>query len=188
MRGELRGDREEDRHLVELAEPIDHVGKRHVGEPVPIGREEHLVVAEVALDGLEALGDRGVGSGVGERDSPVGGLPGQHLDVRAATVALEDEVVGEGLVVVEEVLLDHLRPVSEAEDELLVAPGGVVPHDVPQHRPVTDPEHRLGDPLRLLAHPDPEPAAEDHDLHRATAFAPDAGVELSDPDFGACTV
>ena len=50
----------------------------------------------------------------------------------------EHEVVGHRLVVAQEVVLDHVRPVAEAEHEVLVAVVGVVAHHVPQDRPVPD--------------------------------------------------
>ena len=43
----------------------------------------------------------------------------------------------------------------------------VVAHDVPQDRPVADPDHRLRGALGLLAHPHAEASAEDDDLHAA---------------------
>ena len=102
---------------------------------------------------------------VDERDAPVGDVACQRARRPRAAVR-EHEVVGERLVVVEEVLLDALALVAEAEDEVVVAPRRVVLHDVPEDRPVADRDHRLRDPLRLLAHPHAETAAEDDDLHR----------------------
>ena len=60
----------------------------------------------------------------------------------------EDEVVGECLVVVEEVLLDHVALVAEADDEVVVPEVRVVLHDVEQDRPVGDGHHRLGNARR----------------------------------------
>ena len=42
----------------------------------------------------------------------------------------------------------------------------VVLHDVPQDRLLPDRDHRLRDALGGFAHPQPEPAAEQHDLHQ----------------------
>ena len=78
----------------------------------------------------------------------------------------EHEVVGEGLVVVQEVVLDGRRAVAQAEDEVAVPEVRVVAHHVPQDRPVADGHHRLGQRLRVLAQAQPEPAAEEDDLHR----------------------
>src|SRR5262249_51463571 len=141
--------------------------KLHVRQAVAVRREEHLVVADEPLDGLEALADLQPQPGVGEGDSPVDRILLEQLDARLRTTALEDEVARERLVVCEEVLLDRLSLVTEAEDELAMAPVGVVAHDVPENRAVADSSHRLGYPLGLLAHPDAEAAAEDHDLQLA---------------------
>ena len=52
--------------------------------------------------------------------------------------SLMHEIVGDRLVVVEEVLLDAVRPVAQAQDEVLVPEVRVVAHDVPEDRPVAD--------------------------------------------------
>ena len=87
----------------------------------------------------------------------------QELE-RSAAVA-HHEVVRDRLVVVEEVRLHDVRAVPEAEDEVLVAEVGVVPHDVPQDRPDADRDHRLRGYVGVLAQPQPEAPGEQHDLH-----------------------
>src|SRR5262249_7796429 len=71
----------------------------------------------------------------------------------------------------EEVLLHDLALVPEAQDEVVDSPFGVVAHDVPEDRPASDRDHRLGRPLRRLAHADTEPAPEDDDFHASAARA-----------------
>ena len=75
------------------------------------------------------------------------------------------EVVGQRLVVGEEEVLDHLGLVAEAEHEVGEAEVRVVLHHVPEDRPVADLDHRLGDDVGGLAHPEPLPTAEDDDFH-----------------------
>ena len=58
------------------------------------------------LDRLEALGDSCVGAGLDERDLPVVDIAIQKLDFPATL--RPDEVVGDGLVVAEEVVLDDV--------------------------------------------------------------------------------
>jgi hypothetical protein len=70
---------------------------------------------------------------------------GQHGQVLAALA--EDEVVAQRLLVLEEVLLDVVGLVPEAQDEVLVPVVGVVLHQVPHDRAVPDRDHRLGDVL-----------------------------------------
>ena len=69
-------------------------------------------------------------------------------------VALASQGDGEIVVhrlVVEEVLLDHVAAIAEAEHELAEAVVGVVLHDVPEDRPPAHLDHRLGPELGLLA-------------------------------------
>ena len=144
-------------------ERLDHVVERRVREPVAVGREERRIVTDVGLHQLQPLPDRGVQAGVDESDCPVLDVACEELNVAAAV--RENEIVGYRFLVREEVVLDRLAPVAEAEDEFGVPPRGVPLHDVPEDRPSSDGDHRLGNPLGCLAHADTEAAAEDHDLH-----------------------
>ncbi len=165
---ELGSHREELDELPRGAEGIDHLVERSIREPVAVGGQELVVVVEIRLDGLQPLADRRLHPGVDERDPPPPDVALEQLDMGLGAVSLEHEVVEERLVVVEEVLADDVALVAEAENELRVPPGRVVPHDVPEDRAVADPDHRLRDALGLLAHPHAEPAAEDDDLHPVT--------------------
>ena len=84
-----------------------------------------------------------------------------------AASGAQGEIVGEGLVIVQEVVLDGGGAVTQAEHEVGVPEMRVVAHDVPQQWPVSDHVHRLGCACPTLAHPHAEPAAEEHDLHRS---------------------
>ena len=149
----------------DVAERVHHPVEGRVREAVAVGREELLVVVQVLLDRLQPLADRRLHAGVDEGDPPVSDVAVQELYPGVGPVPLEHEVVEQGFVVVEEVLADHVALVAEAEHELGVPPCREVAHDVPEDRPVADPDHRLRDPLGLLPHPHPEAAAEDDDLH-----------------------
>ncbi len=180
VRVELRAHGEELHELAAAREGVDHRRQGGVGEPVAVRREEHVLVVEVALDRLQALGDLRLRSGVDERDPPVADVARVELDAGVGPVHPEREVVEQRLVVAEEVLLDHVSLVPEAEDEVVVPPGRVVPHDVPEDRPVADRDHRLRRPLGLLAHADAEPPAEEHDLHPRLRVADIALTVLTD--------
>ncbi len=84
-----------------------------------------------------------------------------------AVLAREHEVVRERLLVVEEVVLDDVGLVAQAEDELLVPEVRVVAHHVPQDGPVPDRDHRLGQELRVVPQAQSLAAAEQNDLHDA---------------------
>ena len=99
----LRGrDADEAGHRVLLAEELDHAGQGHVGQAVGVVGEEHLLALEVAAaPRLSRWPMFELQPGVDEGDLPVVDVAGQQLD-RLAAVG-QHEVVGDGLVVVEEV-------------------------------------------------------------------------------------
>jgi hypothetical protein len=63
----------------------------------------------------------------------------------------EHEIVGDFFLVVQEVLLDDVAAIAEAEDEVLVAEVRVVLHHVPENRPIPDGHHGLGNIVRVIA-------------------------------------
>src|SRR6266508_4326629 len=65
----------------------------------------------------------------------------------------EDEVVGQRLVVGEEVALHQVAPVAQAQQEVALAVVRVVAHHVPEDRPVADDGHRLGNGLAVPRQP-----------------------------------
>ena len=89
--------------------------------------------------------------------------------LRFMGASLQDEVVGPGLVVVEEEVLHCGGAIAEAEHEVGVPEMGVVPHDVPDQRPFTDESHGLGTGCDAIAHPHPESAAEEDYFHFVTS-------------------
>jgi hypothetical protein len=162
----LRWHREQRPDLVGLrAEPGEHVVERHVGEDVGVVGEEHLLVLDVLAHPPQPLADRRGEAGVDERDRPVADVGAQQLDVAAP----QHEVVRGRLVVVEEVVLDVVGAVAEAEHEVGVPEVRVVAHDVPDQRARADRRHRLGQVGEAVAHPHAVAAAEQHDLHQTTS-------------------
>src|SRR3954454_13959462 len=158
----LRSCREQGADLAAGPECLDEHIKRRVRDDVAVVGEEHLLVLDVRPDSTKTTTDERPRSGVGERDPPVADVGPEVLDLVAVG---QDEVVRDGLVVVQEVVLDRIGPVAEAEDEVTVAVVGVVAHDVPQDRPVADPGHGLGQTVGMLAEPQPLATAEEDDLH-----------------------
>src|SRR5262249_31398108 len=102
-------------------------------------------------------------TGVDEGDLPVLDVAGEKIHSLPTTA--HHEVVGDRLLVLEEIALDHVGPVAEAEDELVVPVMGVVPHHVPEDGPVSQWDHRLGDRLRVVPEPHSQAATEEYDLH-----------------------
>src|SRR6266446_224057 len=158
-------DAEEAGDLALLAEVLEILRQRKIGEPVAVVGEEGRVVSEIAPHRLEALADVGVQTGVGERDLPLVDVPAVERDVLAPARKLE--VVRQALVVIEEVLLDEVTSVAEAQDELGVAEMRIVLHQMPQDGPVADRRHGFRDRLRVFAESSAEAPTEEHDLHRS---------------------
>src|SRR6266487_19887 len=148
---------------VAAAKVGDQLVQGRVGQAVAVAGEEDLLAFEVLARRPQPLADVGLQSGVGEGDPPVVDVAGEQLDLAAAVA--QHEVVGDGLVVVQEVLLDHVGLVAEAQDEVPVPVVRVVLHDVPQDRPVADRDHRLGDRVGVLAQPQAQTATEKDGFH-----------------------
>jgi hypothetical protein len=129
-------------------ERFDHLVEGRVGESVPIRAEERLVVADIGPRRAETIADRRVDAGVEERDAPVLHVAADELPLAPC----EQEVVGVRILVLEEPLLHDLRPIAEAQDEVLVSPRGVPVHDVPENRLAPDRNHWLRDALGRFAH------------------------------------
>src|SRR5690606_18645986 len=114
-------------------------------------------------------------AGIDEGDSPILDVAVDQLPAPAAF--REDEVVRDALLVVQEVLLDEVAPISQAEDEVLVPEVGVVLHEMPDDRAVTERDHRLGHVLGVVAEPHAQTPAEQDDLHRLP-LSPDSKSPL----------
>ena len=138
-------------------------GSGRVREHVRVVGQEHRLAVDEAAYPAQSLADRRVQPGVDERDPPVGDVGPEQLDLAGA--ALEDEIVGLGLVVVQEEVLDRGRAVAEAEHEIGVPEMRVVAHHMPHEGTVPDHRHRLGTVGDPVTHPHPEATAEKYDLH-----------------------
>src|SRR4029077_10083106 len=115
------------------------------------------------LHRLQPHADVGVEAGVDEGDLPVLDVAREEVDLPAALA--HDEVVGDGLLVLEEIALDAVGLVAEAQDEILVAEMRVVTHHMPEDRPIAHGHHWLGNGLRVFPQPHAQPAPEQDNLH-----------------------
>src|SRR5690606_17925245 len=109
------------------------------------------------------------GPGTGECDVPVGNIG--TLELHGSAAVAHGEIVGHALVVLEEVALDGLARVAEAQDEILVPEMCVVLHQVPDDRARTDRGERLGITFRGFPEPHPQPSTEQDYLHETPAFS-----------------
>jgi hypothetical protein len=137
--------------------------ERQVCETVSVIREEDLFAGEIRLDGLQPLADVGPESRIDEGDVPVFDVAVEKAEILAAVG--QHEVVGDALVVIQEISLDDIRLVPETEDEVAVTVMRVILHHVPENRPITDGHQRLRDVLGVFSQSHTESTAEQHDLH-----------------------
>jgi hypothetical protein len=72
--------------------------------------------------------------------------------------------------VIDEIFLDQIPLVSQANHEIIDAMGGVDFHDMPDNRPPPNLDHRLGFEHRFFAQSGADPSGEYHSFH---ALAPD---------------
>src|SRR5262249_4458629 len=80
----------------------------------------------------------------------------------------EPEVVRQVLIMVQEVLLDDIAPVSQTQNKIAMAEMSVVLHQVPENRAVPDGKHRLRHAIRVVAQPRSHTTAEQNKHHTRT--------------------
>ena len=156
-------DAEKGGSLVSLMERVNQLGKIEVREIVTVVRQEFRLAIQVLLDSFKSLADIRVSSGIYERDRPVLDITIKDLYVPAAVQ--KDKVIGDEFTVIDEVILDHLGAITQAQDELLVAEMSIVLHHVPQDRPVTDMNDGLGCTFARFFDPHALPTAEKNNFH-----------------------
>src|SRR5690606_31925239 len=90
-------------------------------------------------------------------------VPVEQLGFGALPV--QNEVGGKALVVMEEIILDGIGPVTQRQEECLVPEGCVIFHQVPEDGAVAYGYHGLGNVLGILAQAHAQTAAEQDDFH-----------------------
>ena len=81
---------------------------------------------------------------------------------------MDCEVIIHGFIV-EEIFLDHLPPISQAQHELAVTVMGIELHDVPKYRFLADQDHRFWSELSLFAKTSSLAAAKNDDFQCLTS-------------------
>src|SRR6267143_3905229 len=142
---------------------VEQVADVDVAQAVAVGKQERVVVLEIAGNALQATTGLGFEAGIGEGDGKILFVVSTHeLDLRFAAKA-DSEVTIHGFVV-QEVVLDHVATISEAENELAHSVVGVHLHDVPEDGTAPDLHHRLGPEFSLFPETGTNPP------HRTTTF------------------
>src|SRR5256885_2452188 len=100
------------RRGVTAAEVVEVRRQMEVGQAVRVVRHEEIVtVVEIWLHGLEALAEVRVEASVDEGNLPLIDVATQELDILPAL--REHKVIRHALVILEEVILDHVATIAE---------------------------------------------------------------------------
>src|SRR5258706_5373383 len=137
--------------------------EREVGKSIAVVCEKIFSVLEIFPNRHQAFADIRVQPCFHERDPPVADIALDRL-YGPASVG-ENEIVGQPFGVVYEILLDQVAAVAETQDEILVPEMRVIPHEMPDDRPVANTHQGLRHRIRLLAQPGSQSAAKQHYLH-----------------------
>ena len=130
-------------------------------------------------DRNQTLADVTPDSGVHQRDAPIRWSVAQDFDlpakIRNRTVAVC------GLLVVQEVILDDVRPVSKTKNEILMAVLAIVLHDVPQDGLLADRHHWFRNGVGILTDTGAKPAAEQNNFHGPITSTLGIGITILQP-------
>src|SRR5208282_4498205 len=159
--------------LVELHELSDV----HIAHAIAVGQHEEIFT-NILLNPLHPSASHRVLSGIDESDLKVLFA----MDVLILDLGVPAEAEGEIVVhrlIVQEIFLDHVAAVSEAEHKIDETIMRIQLHNVPQDRTTADFYHGLGPILSFLAQTGTEPSAQHYYFHEILL----AGANASFPDF-----
>ncbi len=118
-----------------------------LSQAIAIVRQEFFFFLQVLFNGFEALADIRIYPGIRESNPPIMDIAIQQIHLFAT--ARKNKIVGSALVVSEKVIFHSFRPMSQTENEVLVAEVGVVLHHMPEDRPIANEDHRFGSIFRV---------------------------------------
>src|SRR5262249_1123137 len=110
--------------------------------------EEDVFAFQHFTDRPQALSNVGDLTGIDEGYRPVADIALKQFDI--APARRQRKVIGETLVVVEKVILDHVATVTETQNEVAMSVMGVIAHHMPDDGAVAKRHHRLWDGFRVF--------------------------------------
>src|ERR1700682_5047367 len=102
---------------------MNHLRKVEVGEAVAIVGEKHVVAIEVWFDQAQSIGNGCTQASVDKCDVPIVDIALHKFELAAAL--RKDEVVGYRFLVLQEIVLDDIGLIAQAENKILVAEVGI---------------------------------------------------------------
>ena len=116
---EIRPHAEKAGDLVLLAEVLELLRERQIGETVAVVGQVFLFPFEVLFDCLQPLANIRIHARIGERDAPVVNVAIEEPQVLAS--GLQGEIVRDTLVVVQEIVLHDIGAIAQAKNEVFVS-------------------------------------------------------------------
>lgn len=115
-------------------------------------------------------------SGVNERNTPLGRPFAKELNLGA--VFGNHTIAAFRNLVIQEIVLDNVRFVPEAQDKIVMAILAIILHDVPQNWMVSDRNYWLRNVLRIVTNSRTQSAAKKNNLHDPDSLG-SAGATLA---------
>src|SRR6266567_429336 len=156
MVAEVGSDAEKTRNFIVLMKMVELLLEGQIAQTIAVVGQKLLLSMQIFLYRFQALADVGTDSSIGKGNSPIVDITLEQLEILPPTG--QNKVVGGALVVLEEVIFDDVRAMSQTQNEVFVPEVSVVLHHVPEDGSVTDVDHGLGQ-IFDLTNPHPQPPA-----------------------------
>src|SRR5262245_11705221 len=156
-------DRDETADLAAFFEAINHVVQWRIRQSIAIVREKDLFILDEMSDCQQSCPDVTPSSRVNKCNAPIWWTFTQYFNLLAEI--RYDTIAVRRLFVVQEIILDDVRLVPEAKDEIVMTVLAVVLHDMPQDRLMANRHHRLGNGLGVFANTRAQPPTEQDHFH-----------------------
>src|SRR5438132_10672444 len=142
MKTQIGPDTEKARHFPLAFKMSDLIVERQVRKPVTVVGEKDIFTVEILLDRFKTFSEIRGHAGIRESDVPIVNVAIEQLEFFAPSG--QNEIVGNAFVVIQEVVLDNIRAMTQAKNEIFMTVMSIVLHDVPEYWTRADVHHRLG--------------------------------------------
>jgi len=143
---------------------IDQIANIDVAQSVAICQQKRIVIGQIPRHALQTPARHGLETRIRQRDRKILLLMRSHEFNLRLPSQRNPEVIVHGFII-QEVILDHVAAIAQAENELPHPVVRIHFHDVPQDRPPSDLHHRLGTEFRLLAKASAQSTAQYDNFH-----------------------
>src|SRR5579859_5595167 len=137
----LRRSDHEHAYFVKPLEVGNHLRQRKVSKHIRVVDQKTFFSLKIFFNGQQTFPQARINAGIGEGNRPVINVLVEQ--VQLVTSFRINEIIGEVLVIIDEIIFDAIPHVTQAQNEILVTKVGVIFHDVPDYRTIANRDHRL---------------------------------------------